>query len=85
VKVQKSNCNQCLFSNNRIVSTKRAEQIIKKCMKDDTFFVCHKSSLASKDGHGDVCCKGFFDNFGERINLGRIAMRLNAVQYVEVK
>lgn len=85
MKVQEHKCNQCLFSNNRIVSTKRAEQIIKKCIRDDSFFVCHKSSIESKDGHGDVCCRGFWDNFKDRFNLGRIAQRLNAVKFVSVK
>lgn len=85
MKVQKKKCNQCLFSKNFVVKNEeRRTQIIKECLRKDTFFVCHKSSLASEDGHGDVCCRGYWDNFKHEFNLGRIAQRLNVAEEVVV-
>lgn len=80
--VQKEKCNQCLFSDNRIVSMKRMKDIIQTCHKQDTFFVCHKSTVKGDNG---VCCKGFWDKFKHNFNLGRIAQRLNVVREVTVK
>lgn len=85
MKVQKEKCNQCLFTKNMVVKNNaRRTEIIKGALAKDTFFVCHKSSIA-KDGHGDVCCRGFWDKFKNDFNLGRIAQRLNFVNEVEVK
>ncbi len=80
-KVQKRQCNQCLFSENRVVSQKRAESIIKECIRDDTFFQCHKGTLKNQD----ICCRGFWDNFKDRFNLGRVVQRIGGPQFVEVK
>lgn len=77
-KVYKKRCNQCLFSKNRIVSLRRASEVISECVKNDSYFICHKSSIES----GEVCCKGFYDKFGDYINLIRIAKQLNGVQFV---
>ena len=79
MKVCKGQCDQCLFSNNRVVSLKRAESIIKKCIKDDTFFQCHKGTLKGEE----ICCGGFWNNFKDRFNLGRIAQRLGGPEFVE--
>lgn len=81
MEVQSKKCDQCLFSKNLIVSEKRREQIIQRCIANDKYFVCHKGSLVSRD----VCCRGFWDNFKDRFNLGRIVQRLNMVREVEIK
>jgi hypothetical protein len=79
-KVCKGQCDQCLFSDNRIVSLKRAQQIIKKCMKEDSFFRCHKEVKGEK-----ICCRGFWNNFKDRFNLGRIVQRLGGPEFVDPK
>jgi len=80
-KVMSKQCDQCLFSKNRIVSDARMRQVLAECRRTDTFFVCHKSSMA---GEGkDVCCRGFYDRNPGASNLMRIAGRLGAVEFVE--
>lgn len=83
MNIQKAKCDQCLFTKNMVVknNTRRTE-IIKSALNNDTYFICHKSSIAS---NGDVCCRGFWDKFKNDFNLGRIAQRLNFVNEVEVK
>lgn len=81
-KVQKKRCDQCLFTDNRIVSERRAQKIVRDCLQTDRFFNCHK--LQTKGVEGDLCCRGFWDLYKDRFNLGRIAQRLNAVEEVEI-
>ncbi len=80
--VQKEKCNQCLFSDNRIVTVARMKEILNDCSARDTFFVCHKSTVKNDNW---VCCKGFWDKFKHNFNLGRIAQRLNFVREVTIK
>lgn len=79
--VYKECCKNCLLSKNRIVSSKRAKEVIKECLETSSHFICHKASMSGQD----IACKSFYDTFGERINLIRIAKRLNVVRFVEHK
>lgn len=76
-EVKKECCNQCLFTENRIVGAKRFKQILNDCRITDSHFQCHKATIEGKD----VCCKGFYEK--QSSNLIRIAQRLNAVRFVE--
>lgn len=80
--IQRQQCDQCLFSRNRIVSNERAADIIRGCVEKDTYFQCHKTQV--KGSSQDVCCRGFWDKFKNRFNLGRIAQRLNIVKEVDI-
>ena len=77
--VCKEKCDQCLFTDERIVSKKRMVQIIKECRQQDTHFQCHKGTIAGKD----ICCRGFYET--QTTNLIRIAQRLHMVRFVKVK
>jgi hypothetical protein len=79
MKVYKECCKNCLLSTDRIVSGKRANEIVKDCVKTQKHFICHKASMRNED----ICCKKFYDKFGHTSNLIRIAQRLNAVEFVE--
>lgn len=79
LKVYSDCCKNCLLSKNRIVSSQRANQIIKGCKKDQVYFICHKASMDGKD----IVCKSFFDKLGHYSQLIRIAERLNAIELVE--
>lgn len=81
--VQKTKCNQCLFTNNRIVSIKRMKEILKDCKKRDSYFVCHKDQTVG-EGNGKLCCRGFLDNFKNDFNLGRMIQRINYIKEVEI-
>ncbi len=72
LKVCSQKCDQCLFSDNRIVSKKRMEEILNQCKHEDTHFVCHKTD--------DAVCAGFYDF--RSTNLIRIAQRLDRIQKI---
>lgn len=61
-------CDQCLFTKDRVVSGRRAAQLIRDAVANDRFFECHKHSLrdaAPTDRH--VCCRAFFKRLGDRV------------------
>lgn len=79
LKVYKECCNNCLLSDNRIVSQKRAKEIIQDCSKKQTHFICHKASIEEKE----IICKKFYDSFGYKSQMVRIAQRLNFIEFIE--
>lgn len=79
LKVYKNCCKNCLLSKDRIVSPKRAKEIIQDCSQKQTYFICHKASMEEKD----VVCANFYQTLGYRSQLVRIAQRLNAVQFID--
>lgn len=80
MEICKERCDQCLFSDNRIVSKKRMAEIIKDCRRNDSHFICHKHSIA---GNNDVMCRGFYETQPASQML-RIAERLNVVRFVDL-
>jgi len=72
LKVCKKQCDQCLFSPNKIVSAARKTELLKECRSSDSHFVCHKTE--------DAVCAGFRSRY--QTNLMRIAERLNAIEFV---
>lgn len=75
-KVTEERCDQCLFSPDKIVSNNRRKEVLKDCVKKDTYFICHKATIVGQE----VCCKGFYDT--QTCNLMRTAQRLGAVEFV---
>jgi len=80
LKVFKDFCKNCLLSEDRIVSSKRAKEIIKKCVQRQTYFICHKSSM---NGGDEVVCSKFYKTIGYKSQMVRIAQRLNALEFVD--
>lgn len=80
MKVYNQQCQNCLFSEDSIVSPERRKDIVQSCKSNQSFFVCHKSSI---QGDEDVCCKKFFDTLGHFSQMIRIAERLGCVQVID--
>lgn len=79
LKVYKKQCANCLFSDRRIVSPERAEEIIQGAIQEGKYFICHTSSL----NEGEVCCSGFYHMVGDKSFIIRLANFLGVVEYVE--
>lgn len=72
-------CNQCLFSKDKIVSDDRRQEILRGLERDDTHFQCHKHTMK-----GTVAvCAGDFKRDPLRTSGFRIARALNAVVLVD--
>jgi hypothetical protein len=81
LKIQRKQCNQCLFSGRRIVSPARKREVVEECLKYETFFTCHKGSIAGVN----ACCKGYWDRYHESFQLGQLAARLGWIEWVDIK
>jgi hypothetical protein len=79
-EVCEKQCDQCLFSENKIVSNKRRTQLLQDIAKEQSYFECHKATIAGKS----TCCRGFYDSLGYRSQMIRIAERIGAVKFVEI-
>jgi hypothetical protein len=79
LKVYKECCKNCLFSDDRIVSQKRAKEIIKDCLEKQTHFICHKATIKGEE----IVCSKFYNTFGFHSQMVRIAQRLNCIEFVE--
>ena len=80
LKVFKECCKNCLLSEDRIVSSKRAKEIIKDCLRSQTHFICHKATINDNE---EVVCSKFYNTIGYRSQMVRIAQRLNALEFVD--
>ena len=76
LKVCEHQCNQCLFSDKKIVSNSRKKQILQGCIKNDSHFECHKGTMIGEQ----FVCAGFYKGFST--NLIRIAGRLGVIEFI---
>lgn len=44
-------CDECLFTKNRLVTGERAAAIIRECKQEDKQFICHRGSEAGVNLH----------------------------------
>ena len=79
LKVYQECCRNCLLSKDRIVSPKRAKDLLKEIEQKQSYFVCHKASMNGEE----IVCKTFYDKLGHQSQMIRIAERLNVVKFVE--
>lgn len=77
-KVMAERCNQCLFSEDRIVSKERMADVIKECREKDGYFICHKATIADNQ---DVCCRGFYDT--QDTQIIQVADRLGVTRFIK--
>lgn len=77
-KVMKERCAECLYGSKKIVSNGRRKSLLNEITRKDCHFICHKATMAGQD----VCCRGDWDQRGGG-QLGRIAERLGAVEFVD--
>ncbi len=78
LEVYEQQCENCLLSPDRLVSSSRAKEYLDHTLSNDSFFICHKSSING----GNVCCRAFYDTFGRDTVVVRLAMMLDLVKFV---
>lgn len=79
LEVCEEKCNQCLFTDQRIVSKERFGELVKECRQTDTHFICHKGSITGND---KLVCRGFYDTQDSK--LISMAKWLGVVKFVPV-
>lgn len=76
IKVMQKRCAECLFSNARIVSQERMNELLATCKRTGRYFSCHKSTIIGED----YCCRGFYDQDSPLLALGKVRL----VEFVTV-
>jgi hypothetical protein len=71
-------CKNFLFSENRIVSEERANQLISECLDENRHFLCHKSTI----NNDHVCCHAFYKKYKNSIWYMAFAERLKMVLFL---
>lgn len=79
IKVYKTQCQNCLLSKDAIVSPDRRKELVRGCLKEQTFFVCHKSTMEGES----VCCRKFYDEYRDRVQVLQVSSRLGFVEEVD--
>ena len=82
-EVMHEKCPTCIFGSNRPVKPGRLKQHIKKALRADSYAVCHHAQFVWGDARR-VACRGFFDVYGNKSLVTRLAQYLGIVQEVEL-
>lgn len=77
LKVCQKQCDQCLFSKNRIVTLARKKEILKDAIEKDRHFECHKGTMIGIP----IVCRGFYDRMTSQ--LIRIAQKMDWITFVD--
>jgi len=76
--VAANKCSDCLFSANKIVDNTRRNNILQHCLENDTYFECHKGTIAGLH----ICCRGFYNStYGDSVTPVQLAKRLTIMGY----
>jgi hypothetical protein len=78
--VMAKRCAQCLYSDNKIVSDARRDQLLADCAKTERGFTCHKATHARMD----AMCRAHWDATKNVTLRNRLAQRLKVVRFVEL-
>ena len=76
-KVQSKACSTCIYRKDSPLDVRELERQIQDTNGD---FVSHRICHHSDD----ACCRGFWNRYRNEFNMGRIAQRLGAVEFVDV-
>jgi hypothetical protein len=78
-RVRHTQCDQCLYSKNRIVSKARVKAVLAGCAKSGSHFECHKATISG----AQVCCRGFYDADRGQCPTIAVAKALNGVVFTD--
>lgn len=76
-KLMSERCDQCLTTKNRIVSGRRAAELVRGCRDDDVKFECHKGSIAGTT----IACRGVHEISPCRAYRFAMAIGVPVVEY----
>lgn len=83
-EVASKKCKTCIFSANTPISKARFQQHINSILANDSYAVCHTAQIQQGDD-SKVCCRGFFDAYGNDSLITRVAKMCKVVEEVELK
>jgi hypothetical protein len=80
VHVRASQCGNCLYSADRLVSGERARQLTQDTRAEEgATFICHRSQVSDEP---EAVCAVWFRNFGTEDSILRLAIGMNMIERV---
>lgn len=79
--VAKRACDQCLLGPNKVVDDVRKASLLADCEREDTHFICHKSTI--RDPDEGMCCRGFYEAFPRVGRVRRFAESIGLVEFAD--
>lgn len=76
--VKKKCCKKCLYSKRKIVSDEAKKDILSKCRKSKSNFICHESTIIGEEH----ICRGFYEKENDP-NLSKLMERIGLVVLVD--
>lgn len=80
LKIYNHACDQCLFTDNKIVPDERAQEVIEQALASDSWFECRKGTLQGQN----IVCRGFWNKHKKDSLATRLALMLNMFEFVEI-
>jgi hypothetical protein len=81
VHVRRERCDRCLFSADRLVSGRRARELVSSTRSTEAgSFVCHRSSIYPQE-HTAIC-RVWFDRYAMEDWVFRLAVALKIIEEV---
>lgn len=74
-------CKNCLFSKDAIVSPKIVNEILLRCVQNDTHFECHEATMKNKK----TVCSTFYTKLGNNSRHVRFAKQFSLLRFVPQK
>lgn len=78
--VKDTQCKNCLFTKNKLVSDKRRKKILTECERTGQYFICHEATLA---GNKTVCCKAFYRKYKNKMAVIILGDKLGVTKFID--
>lgn len=84
-KVFRKKCATCVFhpGNRMKLRAGRLADLLRTNRQNGTALICHKTTYDQAPDLGEVVCRGFYDAYGESINVIRVMNRLGGFEEVD--
>jgi hypothetical protein len=80
VHVRASQCGNCLFSKDRLVSGERARQLVRDTRAEEAAsFICHRSQVSDEP---EAICSTWFERFAQEDAILRLAIAMDVIERV---
>lgn len=72
-------CSTCIFRPGNLMNLEqgRLQDVAQSNLATGTLLVCHKTTHGQAEE--EVVCRGFFDRYGDRVNVKRVMDRIAAI------
>jgi len=79
-KICEKRCDQCLFSDAKIVSEDRKKDLIRDLIQKGMYFECHKGTIANEP----MMCKGWYDKYIPQDSITKLCFDIGKYEFSKI-